>query len=81
MFEQARRCLYPIMEEKIAYGCQVKLVRDVLYVDDVVYDDNLEEDAKMTTKPKTYSDATKHTPVNRPTNKRRQIFSTSNRNF
>lgn len=42
--EQARMTLYPIMKQKRAEGHRVKLVRDILYVDGLVYHDHDQED-------------------------------------
>ena len=75
--KQARRSLYPILKEKRNQGCRVKLVRDVLYVDGVVYEDQPSDDS-MYTRPKTHGDATRSTPDTR-NSKRRRISSTPSR--
>ena len=76
VIEQARKSLYPIMKQKRAEGCHVKLVRDILYVNGQVYNDSIDNDsvAQLPIEQSQF-----RTPNNRPGNKRRSISSTPNK--
>ena len=41
--EQARRSLYPVKRQKRAEGYHVRMVRDILYVDGIVYNNEQDE--------------------------------------
>ena len=68
--EQARKFLYPVMKQKRAEGCHVKLVRDVLYVDGQIYNEYIESINQTPEKRNQFNRTT--TPTNRPNNKRRR---------
>ncbi|CAG2253852.1 unnamed protein product [Mytilus edulis] len=69
--EQARKSLYPLMKKKRAEGCQVKLVRDILYVDGEIYNEerNVEDDIATNTQTDTKMS---HTPDKNPVQKRKR---------
>lgn len=69
--EQARKFLYPVMKQKRAEGCHVKLVRDVLYVDGQTYNEHFESINQTPEKRNQFNNRTT-TPTNRPNNKRRR---------
>lgn len=75
--EQARKSLYPIMKEKRAQGCRVKLVRDVLYVDGVAYNEHEESHNSFVEPMDIHA-----TPDNRtvPTGKRRRVVTPTHGN-
>lgn len=68
--EQARRSLYPVMKEKRRQGHHTRLVRDVLYVDGLVYQDEMDISASASPR-NTYARAASATPDDhRPKRKR-----------
>ncbi|CAG2227463.1 unnamed protein product [Mytilus edulis] len=72
--EQARKSLYPIMKQKRAEGCHVRLVRDILYVDGQMYTTPSAEDSHAVPAPN--SPINFATPEQRQASKRRRTSST-----
>ncbi|CAG2205782.1 unnamed protein product [Mytilus edulis] len=62
--EQARKSLYPIMKQKRADGCHVRLVRDILYVNGQMYTPQTVDDSNAVPAP--------NSPMNFATPEQRQ---------
>ncbi|CAC5426574.1 unnamed protein product [Mytilus coruscus] len=69
--EQARKSLYPLMKKKRAEGCQVKLVRDILYVDGEIYNEQRYVEDELVTNTQTHTKMS-HTPDKNPVQKRKR---------
>ncbi|VDI19452.1 Hypothetical predicted protein [Mytilus galloprovincialis] len=73
--ERARKSLYPLMKQKRAEGCQVRLVRDIMYVDGQMYTPPSAEDSHAVPAPNSPINNFA-TPEQRQASKRRRTSST-----